>query len=54
MMKEILTLLKSHGYSRVSLSVQKANYATKLYLKAGFKIVKENEEEFGYDMPFMI
>ena len=27
MMKEILTLLKSHGYSRVSLSVQKANYA---------------------------
>lgn len=46
MMKEILTLLKSHRYSRVSLSVQKANYAAKMYLKIGFEIVKENEEEY--------
>lgn len=46
MMKEILALLKSHGYSRVSLSVQKANYATKMYLKIGFEIVKENAEEY--------
>lgn len=46
MMKEILTLLKSHGYSRVSLSVQKANYAAKMYLKIGFEIVRENEEEY--------
>ena len=46
MMKEILTLLKSHGYSQVSLSVQKANYAAKVYLKIGFEIVKENEEEY--------
>ena len=46
MMKEMLALLKSHGYSRVSLSVQKANYATKLYLKVGFEIVRENEEEY--------
>ena len=46
MMKEILNLLKSHGYSRVSLSVQKDNYAAKMYLKIGFEIVKENEEEY--------
>ena len=46
MMKEILTLLKSHGYSRVSLSVQKANYAATMYLKIGFSIVRENEEEY--------
>lgn len=46
MMKKILALLKSHGYSRVSLSVQKANYAAKLYLKVGFEIIKENEEEY--------
>ena len=46
MMNEILALLKSHGYSRVSLSVQKANYAAKLYLKIGFEIVQENEEEY--------
>ena len=46
MMKEILVLLKSHGYSRVSLSVQKANYAAKMYLKVGFEIVREKEEEY--------
>ncbi len=46
MMKEILALLKSHEYSRVSLSVQKANYAAKMYLKVGFEIVMENEEEY--------
>lgn len=46
MMKEILALLKSHGYKQVSLSVQKANYAAKMYLKIGFEIVKENEEEY--------
>ena len=46
MMKEILALLKSHGDSRVSLSVQKANYTAKMYLKIGFEIIRENEEEF--------
>ena len=46
MMKEILTLLKSHRYSLASLSVQKANYAAKMYLKIGFEIVRENEEEY--------
>ena len=46
MMKEMLVLLKLHEYSRVSLSVQKANYAAKLYLKVGFEIVRESEEEY--------
>ncbi len=46
LMKEILALLKEHGYNRVSLSVQKTNYAAKLYLKIGFEIVRENEEEY--------
>lgn len=46
MMKKILVLLKSRGYSRVSLSVQKANFAVKLYRKVGFEIVKEHEEEY--------
>lgn len=46
MMKEMLALLKSHGYSYVSLSVQKANYAAKMYVKVGFEIVRENEEEY--------
>lgn len=45
-MKDILHLLQSHGYKQVSLSVQKANYATKLYQKVGFEIIRENEEEY--------
>ncbi|MCM1327419.1 MAG: GNAT family N-acetyltransferase [Bacteroidales bacterium] len=46
MMKEIFVLLKSHEYKQVSLSVQKANYAAKMYLKLGFEIVTENEAEY--------
>lgn len=46
MLKEMLVHLKEHGYERVSLSVQKANYAVKLYQKAGFEIVHENKEEY--------
>ena len=41
----MLTLLKTEGYKQVSLSVQKANYARKMYLKLGFEIVKTNEED---------
>ena len=46
MMKKILTLLKSYEYSQISLSVQKANYAAKIYIKVGFEIVRENDEEY--------
>ena len=45
MMKEILALLRLHGYKKVSLSVQKSNYAVKMYQKISFEIVRENEEE---------
>lgn len=46
MMKEMLSLLKTHGYKRVSLSVQKANYAAEMYRKIGFEIIKENKDEW--------
>ncbi len=46
MMKEMLSLLKIHGYKRVSLSVQKANYAAEMYRKIGFEIIKENGDEW--------
>lgn len=46
LMSEVIELLDRKGYNRVSLSVQKANYATNMYLKLGFKIVKETAEEF--------
>lgn len=46
MMKAIITMLKSEGYKQVSLAVQKANYAVKMYEKVGFAIVSENDEEY--------
>ena len=46
LMKEMLTILKKRGYEQASLSVQKANFAAKMYRKLGFQVVDENEEEF--------
>ena len=46
LIKELLAVLKNEGYKRVSLSVQKANYAAKLYQKVGFEICGGNEEEY--------
>ncbi|WP_332069764.1 GNAT family N-acetyltransferase [Pseudoleptotrichia goodfellowii] len=46
LLNELLSELKIRGYLKVSLSVQKDNYAQKMYKKAGFKVIKENEEEY--------
>lgn len=46
LMKRMLTLLKAKGYKRVSLSVQKANYAVKLYIQVGFYVMKEYKDEY--------
>lgn len=46
MMKKMLSILQMHGYKRVSLSVQKDNYATNLYQKMGFHIIKETGDEW--------
>ena len=46
LLREMLQLLKRDGYPQVSLSVQKANYALQMYQKAGFKVLKETEEEY--------
>ena len=46
LMEMILALLKEKGYERLSLAVQKANYAVRMYEKVGFKTVEENDEEF--------
>ena len=45
LLREMLLFLKEKGYKRVSLSVQKANYAVGMYKKAGFVIAGENDEE---------
>ncbi|HIS36959.1 TPA: GNAT family N-acetyltransferase, partial [Candidatus Scatousia excrementigallinarum] len=46
LLNEMLTVLKDAGFLSVSLSVQKENYAVKMYEKAGFEVVKDNGEEF--------
>lgn len=46
LMNEMIALLKNKGYNRISLSVQKSNYAVNMYLKFGFRIIKETKEEF--------
>ena len=46
LMKHMLSSLKQMGYKKASLAVQKENYALKMYLKVGFKIFDENDEEF--------
>ena len=46
LLRQMLQLLRREGYEKVSLSVQKENYAAKMYLKAGFVVVKETQEEY--------
>ena len=46
LMKKMLAELKACGHKQASLSVQKLNYAVKMYQKLGFQIIDENEEEY--------
>ena len=62
LLQQLLSMEKSFGYSKISLSVQKNNYAVKMYKKtcflihfyyavkmykkAGFLVVDENSEEY--------
>lgn len=46
LMRGMLRALCDRGYSRVSLSVQKANYAARMYRNLGFSVVRETDEEW--------
>jgi len=46
LMKAMTELLRSEDYSGVSLSVQKENYAYRMYRKTGFETVAETDEEY--------
>lgn len=46
LMNALMNELKKAEFKQVSLSVQKANFAVKLYLKTGFLVIAENEEEY--------
>jgi len=38
--------LSEKGYKRISLSVQKTNYAVRMYDRAGFRTIMENDDEY--------
>ena len=46
LLKQLLQVERLAGYSKISLSVQKSNYAVKMYEKVGFTVVDENDEEY--------
>ena len=41
----MMDLLSQEGYAHVSLSVQKENYALRMYQKEGFMIVEDRGDE---------
>lgn len=46
LLEHMLQLLREDGYKQVSLSVQKANYAVRMYRKVGFELLNETTEEY--------
>ena len=42
----LFELLREDGYKQTSLSVQKINPALRLYQRVGYKIIRENDEDF--------
>ena len=46
LMRQMLEQLRTDGYEKASLAVQKANYAVKMYEKVGFRTVDQNSEEY--------
>jgi len=46
LMKEMLSLLKGKGYRQVSLSVQKDNYAVRMYEGLGFNTIKTADDDY--------
>ena len=46
LMKRMLAVLSEAAYDRVSLAVQKANFAVKMYQNVGFEIIDQTEDEY--------
>jgi Acetyltransferases len=46
LMHKMIDYLRKNGYKQTSLSVQKENYAVKLYKNLGFEIINENNEDY--------
>ena len=46
LMQRMIDLMIKKGYKQTSLSVDKTNYAVKMYKKLGFEIIRENEHDY--------
>ena len=46
LMLQMIDFLYNQEYKQVSLSVQKENYAVKMYKKLGFEVVRENKHDY--------
>ena len=46
LMTEMIDYLQKCGYEKTSLSVDKENYAVKMYKKLGFEVVAENDDDY--------
>lgn len=46
LMNEMIKRLRKDNYEQTSLSVNKENYAVKLYKNLGFEIVEENSDDY--------
>lgn len=46
LMKQMLKQLRGAGYTKASLSVQKKNYAVRMYQNLGFTVAAENNQEY--------
>ena len=46
LLQELIALLREKKYEKISLSVQKANYAVRMYERAGFSTILDNGDEY--------
>lgn len=46
LMEKMIALMKVKGFRQVSLSITKGNPAINLYLRLGFHVIDENEEDY--------
>ncbi|HBR34583.1 MAG TPA: hypothetical protein DD734_08110 [Firmicutes bacterium] len=47
LMKKLFTVLRTNGYSRTSLSVQKDNPAVRFYERLGYRVAEEKSDHVG-------
>ena len=46
LMRAMLERLRAEGWRHASLSVQKANYAARMYFALGFRVYRDNPDEY--------